>query len=204
MPRPVVVCGAVEGLLDEAVLKRLIAHVGALPGPMYGKRGKSLLLRHLRGYNRAARFTPWVVLVDLDQDEECAPPFRAARLTEPAPNMCFRIAVREVEAWLLADSERLAQFLAVPRNAIPANPEALPLPKDAMIQLAQRSRRGYIREDMAPRPGSGRRVGPAYSSRLIEFVGDPARGWRPEIATQSSNSLARCLESLRRLAEANE
>jgi hypothetical protein len=204
MPRPVVVCGAVEGLLDEAVLKRLIAHVGAVPGPMYGKRGKSPLLRQLRGYNRAARFTPWVVLVDLDQDEECAPPFRAARLTEPAPNMCFRIAVREVEAWLLADSERLAQFLAVPRNAVPANPEALLLPKDAMIQLAQRSRRGYVREDMAPRPGSGRRVGPAYSSRLIEFVGDTVRGWRPEVATQFSNSLARCLECLYRLAEANE
>jgi hypothetical protein len=199
MPRPVVVCGAVEGLLDEAVLKRLIAHVGAVPGPMYGKRGKSPLLRQLRGYNRAARFTPWVVLVDLDQDEECAPPFRAARLTEPAPNMCFRIAVREVESWLLSDSERLAQFLAVPRKAVPANPEALPLPKDAMIQLAQRSRRGYIREDMAPRPGSGRRVGPAYSSRLIEFVGDAARGWRPEVATGFSDSLARCLECLRRL-----
>ena len=146
MPRPVVVCGAVEGLLDEAVLKRLIAHVGAVPGPMYGKRGKPPLLRQLPGYNRADRFTPWVVLVDLDQDEECAPPFRAVRLAEPAPNMCFRIAVREVEAWLLADSERLAQFLAVPRNAVPANPEALPLPKDVMIQLAQRSRRGYIRE----------------------------------------------------------
>lgn len=196
---PVVVSGAVEGLVDEAVLKRLIVQVGAQPGPIYGKTGKAQLLRRLEGFNRAARFGHWVVLVDLDHDAECAPPFRTAHLAQPAPNMCFRIAVREVEAWLLADREHLARFLAVPQRAVPHDPEAIASPKDAMAQLAQRSRRRDIREDIAPRPRSGRRVGPAYSSRLIQFVTDPARGWRPEFAAQNSGSLERCMRCLKRL-----
>ena len=39
---------------------------------MHGKKGKDGLLRNLDGYNRAARFSPWVVLVDLDHDADCA------------------------------------------------------------------------------------------------------------------------------------
>jgi len=195
----VCVSGAVEGLLDEAVLKRLISHVGALTGPVYGRAGKAQLLRRLQGYNQAAQFGPWVVLLDLDLDADCAPPYRAAHLPHPAPQMCFRIAVREVEAWLFADRERLARFLAVSEGTIPVHPEMVQSPKDTMAQLAQRSRRRDVREDVAPRPGSGRRVGPAYSSRLIQFVDDAAQGWRPDVAASASNSLARCLRCLRHL-----
>jgi len=194
------VSGAVEGLLDEAVLKRLIAHVGAMPGPVYGRRGKSALLKRLHSYNQAAQHELWMVLVDLDEDADCAPTFRMSCLPQPAPKMCFRIAVREVEAWLFADRERLARFLVVPVSSIPSEPEAVASPKDAMVHLASRSRRSEIREDMAPRPGSGRRVGPAYTSRLIQFVQDQSQGWQPETAASSSPSLARTLACLGRLA----
>jgi len=197
----VYVSGAVEGLLDEAVLRRLISHMGGVPGPIYGKRGKTHLLRSLKGYNYAAQQAPWVVLVDLDQDAGCAPPFRSDALPIPAPGMCFRVVVREIEAWLFADRERLARFLAVRQALVPIEPERIKSPKDAMSQLARHSRRSDIREDMYPRPGSGRRVGPAYSSRLIQFVADRSTGWRPEIAAQFSDSLARCLACLRMLAK---
>ena len=96
-----VISGAVEGTVDEAVVRRLILHIGAEPGAMYGKNGKPHLRKHLKGYNEAARHTPWMVLVDLDHDADCAPPFRTEWLPSVAPYMCFRIAVREVEAWLL-------------------------------------------------------------------------------------------------------
>jgi hypothetical protein len=36
-----------------------------------------------------------------------------------------------------------------------------------VVELARYSRRRDIREDMVPRPGSGRSVGAAYTSRLI-------------------------------------
>lgn len=74
------ISGAVEGIVDEAVLRRLVQHVGAQAGPVHGKNGKTHLRQRLNGYNQAARFSPWVVLVDLDHDADCAPPFQVTWL----------------------------------------------------------------------------------------------------------------------------
>lgn len=191
-----VISAAVEGIVDEAVVRKLIAHTGATPGDVYGKLGKSFLRQRIAGYNNAAQRMPWLVLVDLDREHDCAPPLRNAWLPHPAPLLCFRVAVREVEAWLLADAERLASFLGVARSKLPPDPERLSDPKEAMVNLARGSRRRDIRQDMTPRSGSGRQVGPAYSSRLIEFAsGD----WRPEIAADRADSLKRALRSLKQL-----
>lgn len=197
-PDPVVITGAVEGDLDDAVLRRLVAHIGATAGPVYGRHGKAHLRQRLNGYNQAARLSPWVVLVDLNHDADCAPPLLASWLPHPASNMCFRIAVRMVEAWLLADRDRLSLFLSIPRSQLPFKPEELDDPKHTIIELARLSRRRDIREDIVPRPGSGRTVGPAYTSRLIEFVFDRTAGWRPDIAANFSDSLDRCLRCLQR------
>lgn len=198
----VAIYGAVEGYVDEAVLQRLVTHVGAEVGTIYGKTGKEELLRRLPAYCNAARTQPWVVLVDLDHSWDCAPQGVSAWLPEGAPFLCFRIAVRQVESWLLADWERFASFLAVRPGALRNNPETLPDAKRMVVDLARKSRRKAIQKDMVPRPGSGRSVGPAYTSRLIEFIGDGGAGWRPEIASLYSDSLHRCLRCLRRLAEA--
>jgi len=199
-----VISGAVEGTVDEAVLRCLLAHVGAQPASIYGKNGKTPLRRQIRGYNEAARRSPWVVLIDLDHDAVCAPELRTSWLPDPAPLMCFRIAVREVEAWLLADRERLARFLGIAVSRVPRNPEILEDPKRALVDLAAGSRKSAIREDIMPRPGSGRPVGPAYTSRIIEFVNDPRSGWRPDVAAQSADSLRRCLRCIRRLLNQSE
>lgn len=192
----IVISAAVEGIVDEAVVRKLITHADATPGDVYGKQGKSFLRQKIAGYNNAAKRMPWLVLVDLDSEEECAPPLRSAWLPQPAPYLCFRVAVREVEAWLLADAERLAGFLSVARSRLPADPERLGDPKATMINLARVSRRRDIREDMVPRPESGRQVGPAYSSRLIEFAsGD----WRPDVAADRADSLKRAMRCLKRL-----
>jgi hypothetical protein len=187
-PVPIVVSAAVEGPTDEAILRRIITDLGLALGPGYGRAGKPSLLRSLAGYNHAAEIRPWIVLVDLGQDAECAPPARMRWLSEPAAYMCFRIAVREVESWLLADRETLAGFVGVARSRIPAEPESLGDPKAVMVNLALCSRRQDIRVDMVPRPASGRSIGPAYTSRLIEY----AQGmWRPDVAAQHADSLMR-------------
>jgi len=196
----VVISAAVEGLVDEAVARRLIALVGATPGPVYGKSGKAYLRQRIAGYNNAARHSPWLVLVDLDSDAACAPPLLAAWLPMPAPYISFRVAVRETEAWLLADAQHLAAFLRIACSRIPRDPESLDNPKNTLVELARHSRSRSVREDMVPRPASGRPVGPAYVSRLIEFVSGPSALWRPETAARRSDSLNRCLIGLRRLA----
>lgn len=192
---------AVEGDLDAAVLRRLLRSVGAEPGTIYGRRGKSHLLDRLAAYNQAARFQPWVVLLDLNQDAACVPQILPRWLPAPAPQMCLRVAVRAVDAWLLADAERLARFLHIPRHHIPARPDAIDHPKQYIVSLARQSRSSAIREDMVPRPESGRDVGPAYTARLIQFVEDEANGWRPEVAAEASESLARCLRRLHQLIQ---
>jgi len=160
----------IEGITDEAVVRRILEYVGLTCGTVYGKSGKGPLLQRLPNYNQAARFVPWLVVVDLDQDAECAPPFVQSVLLNPAGGMQLRVAVRAVEAWLLADAERLADFLGIRAAKIPPNPDAEPDPKTTLVNLARRSRRRAIREDIVPREGSGSRVGPGYAGRLIEFV----------------------------------
>lgn len=185
---PIIFSAAVEGPSDEAVLRRVVEHLGVALGPVYGKSGKATLLKQLHSYNQAARYQPWIVLVDLDRDAECAPPARTQWLPTTTTHMCFRIVVREIESWLLADRETLADFLGVALSRIEATPEALDDPKATLVNLARRSRRRNIRVDMVPRPESGRSEGPAYTSRLIEY----AQGaWRPEIAAQHADSLQR-------------
>jgi ribosomal protein L25 (general stress protein Ctc) len=44
MASPPVIAAAVEGIVDEAVARRLIREAGGIPGPVYGKNGK----QHLR------------------------------------------------------------------------------------------------------------------------------------------------------------
>ena len=195
---PVFINAAVEGIVDEAVVKRLIHFVGGIPGSVFGKNGKSQLRMKIVGYNKAAHRSPWLVLVDLDHDDGCAPLLCTKWLPQPASNMCFRIAVHEVEAWLLADRVRIARFLGVSQSIVPRDPEAIDDPKEVVVNLAKESRWRTIREDMLPREGSGRAVGPAYTSRMIEFV---HRDWSPKTAMNASDSLRRCVECLTKLIE---
>ncbi len=189
-PGPVFISAAVEGIVDEAVIRRLVRHVGGEVHRVYGRNGKAHLRQRIHGFNQAASISPWIVLVDLNRDADCPPPLLADWLPHPSPHMCFRVAVRAVESWLLADRERISQFLGVPVGRVPHAPELIEDPKGLMVQLAARSRRRDIREDMVPRPGSGRLTGPAYASRLIEFT---ETHWRPRVSARFSDSLRRCL-----------
>lgn len=195
-PAAPTISAAVEGLVDEAVARKLILESGAVPGAFFGKVGKEHLRQKIDGYNSAAQHSPWLVLVDLDQEEDCPPTLRREWLSQPSSRMCFRVAVRQVEAWLLADREQIASFLSVAPSLIPLQPEQEDHAKRKLVALARRSRKRAIRQDMVPGPGSGRVVGPAYTSRLIEFVDSH---WCPAVAAERSESLSRALACLQRL-----
>lgn len=201
MLEPVLFHGAVEGDLDEVVLQRIVAHTGARIARMFKAGGKAPLLQRISGYKNSAARHPWVVLVDMDRDDECAARLRRLWVGEPGSFMCFRIAVRSVEAWLLADRERMASFLKVSPTRIPTNPESLGDPKRYLVDLARNSRSPRIRKELVPREGSGRVEGPLYTPRLMEFVLNRDKGWRPDVAAESSDSLKRALRCLRRVIE---
>lgn len=192
----VILSAAVEGAVDEAVVRKLISQAGGQTGSVYGKNGKPELLQRIDGYANAARFAPWIVLVDLNGDAECAPSILNDWVPTPAPKLCFRIAVREVEAWLIADAQTFSRYLSVRLGSLPSEPESLERPKDTVVHFARRSRRRAIRRDMAPREGSGRRVGPAYASRLIEYI---EQHWQPKAAAERSDSLRRAMDCIEKL-----
>lgn len=184
---------AVEGDLDEAVLTRLLTSIGIEVLYTYGRHGKDYLRKNIQGYNQAARHGRWVIMVDLDNDAECPPPFVASWLPDRNPNLQLRVAVRAVEAWLLADRQEIARFLSVPKVKIPQRPESELNPKLTLINIARRSRSKTVREELVPKPGSHARQGPGYTSRLIEFA---MRYWNPERASNRAQSLGRALNSL--------
>jgi hypothetical protein len=203
MSLPIRVLYWAEGSTDRAAAVALIASVGAEPGPDYSARsksasGKQRLDEKLPAYNAAATREPFLVLRDLDQDADCAPSLLQLRNRAPSEFMCFRIVVRSLEAWLLADSSALANWLKIEEARIPLAPEELPNPKEALLALARRSTSNDIKSDLLPLPKSGRQTGPLYASRLQHFIDDR---WdvRRVIASGRAPSLARAVACLERV-----
>jgi hypothetical protein len=192
---PAPVSGAVEGIVDEAIVRTLLEHTGREAGTIYVQGGKPKLLAKLAGFNAAARFSPWVVVVDLNGDAACAPDFVSETIPAPSANLIFRVAVRQAEAWLMADRESLARYLRVSQALVPKDPEAEADAKRTMVNVARASSDRHVRQDMVPTPRGGRKTGPNYAGRLIEFA---TQRWRPDVAAERADSLSRCL---RRLAD---
>jgi hypothetical protein len=192
---------AVEGASDAAILRRVCTSVGIQVGAEFIARGKSRLDPRLSGYNNAARFAPWVVIRDLDHDADCAPALIDKLLPEPAPGMCFRVAVRSIEAWLLGDVAGFSRFFGVSAAVLQVDPDELPRPKRTVVDLVRRSNKRAIREGMVPVAGTSSEVGPDYTALLVEFA---RTHWDPEAAAERSDSLFRCLRALRRLTNPAE
>lgn len=188
-----VVSAAVEGVIDDAVVRRLLLETKHVPGPIHIKNGKPNVLKNLGGYNSAAKLSPWVVLLDLNGDADCAPSFIEAHLESPAKHMLLRLAVRQVEAWLLADRVRLARFLHVSQARVPRDPDFLADSKCALVDLARHSSDRRVREGLVPTAGSGIKVGPAYVAMLIDYI---EHRWVPATACERSESLRRCVDRL--------
>jgi hypothetical protein len=197
-PPEIWVSAVVEGDVDEAVLTKLAATCGVSIAGVFGRGGKHAVYQRLDAYNKAANYTPWIVLLDLDNDAPCAPALISKVMPNPAKNLCLRIVVRAIESWLLADQRGVATFLGVSRTRIPVSPDLIADPKSCLVELARYSRKADIRRELVPRPGSGKRVGPAYSSRIMEFA---LYHWDCTRAEESSQSLRSCKLAVRNLVE---
>jgi hypothetical protein len=184
---------AVEGDLDEVVLKKLLDFIGMEVSYVYGKRGKNYLMENIQRYNQAAQHGRWVILVDLNNDAKCPPPFINSWLPLRNQNLQLRVAVRAVESWLLSERDEMARFLAVSKQRIPLYPEDEDKPKRILINIARHSRSKTIRTDIVPRDGSTAIQGPGYTTRLIEFT---MKYWNPERAASNAPSLQRSINSL--------
>lgn len=193
-----VVYYAVEGETDVPVAEKLIRLVGPAPIPMRAAGGKSKLDARIPELNRSGAALNWLILRDLDHDGPCASALidRILDGRRLAPRVSLRIPVRAVESWILADVEGFAAEFGVTRQRLPGRPDDLDDPKRHLIDVCRHSTQQAVRNAMVPRPGSGRKVGPEYVSRITLFV---SRVWNADRAAQRSPSLARTVASLRRL-----
>jgi len=190
------ITAAVEGYPDEAVVQRLCEITNLQIETIHIKRGKGNLDKKLKGYNNAAKLSPWLVLRDLDHDADCAPELCERLLPDAIPNMHFRIAVREVEAWLMGDAGSCAQYFSIPKTKFPSGPETLEKPKEELIRIIKRYGSKDIIEEMVPLPGGIAKEGPAYASRVADFA---RNHWSPLAAAKVCDSLQRCLSRLQNI-----
>lgn len=189
---------AVEDRLSEVVASRLLEEsaVDYILVNCLCRGGFGYLKKNINKYNQAALHQRFFVLTDLDNPGLCPQALIDSWLTFPKnPELIFRVAVVEVESWLLADREAFSDFARVSVNLIPNDVEAIPDPKACLVSLARRSAVRSIREDLVPVSGSTSKQGPNYNNRLGEYI---RTHWRPHVASQSAGSLSRCIAALGR------
>jgi len=160
---------------------------------IYNRGGNGYLKQNIDGFNNAAKGIPFLVGTDLDR-YDCPAALIADWLAHPKhPNLLIRVAVHEAEAWVLADRQGFATFLGISVAKVPEDVEALPNPKEALIQLARTSRKKQLRDDICPPPHSTSKIGPNYNARLGGFV---RQTWDPAAARLRSPSLDRTMNRL--------
>lgn len=182
---------AVEGATDAPVAARLIEMCGGVPQRRLIARSKQRLDPKIAGIRRSATpFGPWLILRDLDHDAPCAAALVDSLTPHPSEYAELRIAVRQIEAWLLADRKGFSTAFSVAETRLPVDPDSCDDAKRVVVDVCQRSRTSHVRADMTPRPGSRRRVGPGYEGRLIAFAESL---WDPQRARHHSDSLDRAI-----------
>jgi len=186
---------AVEDALSEAVLREMLKQ-SERPfsvGSCLCRGGYGYLKRILPGLNYAAQGMTYLILTDLDR-AECPLELIYEWLTQPKhPNLLFRVAVREVEAWLLAHREAFADFLGISKSLIPTNVDEITDPKQSLINLSRKSRKRSLRDAIAPAPDSTAKIGKDYNGQLIKFV---QNDWRVAEAQVNSPSLQRAMNAI--------
>ena len=110
----------------------------------------------------------------------------------------LRVAVSEVEAWLLGDHEGLERFLGLRKVAALASPESVSDPKMELLKLASKARSRSLRDALVWQDRHSGRLfqGPDYNGSLGAFV---LRHWDLARARRRCPSLERLFAALRRL-----
>lgn len=188
-----------EGTTDGPYAEALLREVGAVPGIIVTTHGHGALDRRLAArWNRTSNRIPMLIVRDWDPGPVGVGVCRRRAIEQiaggpiVAPAMVVRLAVAELESWLLADTTAAASFFGVKTTRLPADMDELADPKSTLVNLCRRSSQRRIREGMVPGPASGRAVGPGFTGLIHEYRGS----WDPRRASARSKSLRRALDRL--------
>lgn len=147
--------------------------------------------------NMARSGSHTLILTDLDTVECACALIRdwfAIPQEDPVnlPSQCiFRVAVREVESWIIADHAAWAEYIGIPAANFSIHPDRLDDPKEHLLKVIRRKGKKKIHREMLPK-GSAH-IGPRYNEVLCDFVD---KLWVPARAAENSPSLDRALKAL--------
>jgi hypothetical protein len=190
---------ASEDALSEAVVDRLVAdeNHGLNVSNRLPKKGKGYLQQKFSSLVKLAQHIPVILLVDLDSEKCPVKLISSWNKSGHIPNkMLFRVAVREVESWVLADRKGFSEFAKIPISKMPTDPESILDPKTALINLVSHYGSKDIKADIAPKANSTAKQGLLYNERLAGFVRDT---WSPDEASRVSESLLRMRKNIHNL-----
>lgn len=194
-----------EDIISEKMTERLISEAkpsysvkSRYPktGRISSSRGNAYIEKNIAGFNNAGRSNPFFVLLDLD-NRECAPSY-VNDLLPNGPHRYFllRVAVTEIESWLLADREAFSTFLDISKDLVPQNPDQLPDAKAALFGLVRKSRKRKIKEAILPHHATAH-CGPNYNGELVRYLNNY---WDSARAALQSQSLSRTIRALDRFS----
>lgn len=118
---------AVEDVLSESVARRLVHRYvpEAEITNVIGLNGIDSVKRRIPKLNQIARYQGSVLaLADLDKPLEC-PANLVQEITKGlvvSPRLLIRVAVLEIESWILADRDAIARWLGVALSTVSRNP----------------------------------------------------------------------------------
>lgn len=191
----------VEDDLSFRVATNLIGRVfttGYSPQRLHSKRagGFGGIRGNLEKYLKLAMRQPVVLITDLDR-YKCAPALIAEWFgdSELSRFLCFRVAVREIESWLMADRTNFAAYLGVSEAKVPREIEKDNDPKARLFSIAKTARRD-IREEIVRRSPTGLAQALGYNDVLSTYVDS---NWNMDAAAQQSSSLRKAIDGLSRL-----
>ena len=186
---------ATEDELSETVACRLIQEI--IPRYAISQKlrrgGFGYLRARLPNFCQMARRVPVLLLTDLDKTT-CAPALISHWCDGIAvpQNLIFRVAVREIESWIIADQIGFSAFLGISAAKLPVDPDALPDPKQFLLHVAKGARR-EIKNELLPTRGAIASQGLGYNRALCNFVLD---SWSMARAAENSQSLARAVSRI--------
>ncbi|MFM0667412.1 hypothetical protein [Paraburkholderia sediminicola] len=140
--------------------------------------------------NVAKNVMPVLMIADADQ-EACVVVQRNSWLPQnPSKRLSMRLAVKEAEAWVLADHVGFSKFAVVSKDLFPPSPETEPDAKQALLGIVKKSKRRELREEMLPARGATSPVGLGYNIHMTDFV---KNYWDIDRAATRAPSLARAI-----------
>lgn len=191
---------ATEDILSESVAKRLVAETRSrfVVANALRRNGAGYLRSRFRSFCDIARRTPVLLIADLDTTACPSALIDTWSRRDAIPDqLLFRIAVRQIESWILADREGIAKFLSVRVANIPKAPDALGNAKHSLLRVAQKAPRS-IRDDLVAERNAIAAQGLGYNDLLSKFV---RTTWNPRNAASRSGSLDRARMRLSELAK---